>query len=161
MNKRLVRRRVVSTHSRVLTEFIVKVEMAQVISLQGKYPLALALTTLPRSQGWCWFGIRSSESRPLLLDSYHPRHRWDRQERAYLDTFGEQRASPSLVVDPIFFSVDMHSLFALSRFRVMKTGYEPWHSVRRPLPTINSSLLPALRMGRLDCGTSLLWRVRK
>ncbi|KAN0097379.1 WD40-repeat-containing domain protein [Tylopilus felleus] len=29
---------------------ILKVEMAQVISLQGKYPLALAVTTLPRSQ---------------------------------------------------------------------------------------------------------------
>ena len=41
--------------------------MAQVISLQGKYPLALAVTTLPRSQGQCQFIIRTSPSHLLHI----------------------------------------------------------------------------------------------
>ena len=67
--------------------------MAQVISLQGKYPLALSVTTLPRSQGQCLVRNPKLGRSILLLDSHYPRHRRDGQKRTYLDMFRQQRAS--------------------------------------------------------------------
>jgi hypothetical protein len=60
----------------------------QALSLQGRYPLALALACLPRSKGWCVPLTRNvGHSLLTLLEiSYHSRCRWYRQNRADMDT---------------------------------------------------------------------------